>query len=216
MIGMKQKITNPICSFYQGKQEGVKLTDNPGIKDVNQTKPALFIHTIDRNDNIVDLNDAWLRFALENNAPHLTYQAIMGHSLWSFIAGPETHHLYRLLLKQIRQSQQRVVFTHRCDSPTLIRYIQMEIVPTANGVVEFRNQLLLQKHRDPIPLLDPTVQRTSELLKMCSWCNRLLCDQTWLLLEEAINYMGLFGSSQLPQITHGICPACILLFADLS
>jgi hypothetical protein len=182
---------------------------------VNQIKPAPFLHTIDRNDIIVDLNDAWLRFALENGAPHLTYQTVVGRSLWTFIAGPETHHIYRLLLRQIRQSQQRVVFTHRCDSPALIRYVQMEIVPAAKGVVEFKNQLLLEKPRDPIPLLDPTVRRTSELLKMCSWCNRLLCDQVWLPLEEAINYLGLFGSSQLPQITHGICPACALLFEDL-
>lgn len=182
---------------------------------MSQIKPDFFIHTIDRNDIIIDLNDTWLRFALENDAPHLTYQAVVGRSLWAFIAGAETHHIYRLLLKQIRQSQQRVVFTHRCDSPTLIRYIQMEIIPAANGIVEFRNQLLLQKQRDPVPLLDPAVQRTSEMLKMCSWCNRLLCDQMWLLLEEAINYLGLFGASQLPQITHGICPACTLLFEDL-
>jgi len=74
---------------------------------------------------------------------------------------------------------------------------------------------LLKKMRQE-EKLQGLVQRTDELLKMCSWCNRLHCDQDWLPLEEAINYLGLFGSSHLPRITHGICPTCVLLFEELS
>jgi hypothetical protein len=184
-------------------------------KRTSPTSHPTFIHTVDQNDLILDVNDNWLRFAQENEAPHLTRQAVVGRSLWDFIAGPETPHIYQLLMRQVRQGQQRVVFTYRCDSPTLRRYMQMEIVPASRQALEFRNYLLREERRDRVRLLEPTTERNYELLHMCSWCNRVRCDETWLSVEEAVNYLGLFGAPELPQITHGICPDCVLNFKDL-
>jgi hypothetical protein len=184
-------------------------------KRTNPRKHSAFIHTVDQNDLIIDVNDNWLRFAQENEAPHLTRQAVIGHSLWTFIAGLETRHVYRLLMRQVRQNHRRIVFTYRGDSPVLRRYMQMEIVPAADEALEFRNYLLREEHRDHVRLLDPTAERDHELLRMCGWCNRIRCDEIWLSVEEAVNYLGLFGAPQLPQITHGICPDCALNFKDL-
>lgn len=180
------------------------------------TKLPAFIHTVDANDVLTDVNDHWLRFAQQNDAPHLTRQVVIGHSLWDFIAGFETPHLYKLMMQQVRQSQRRLVFTYRCDSPNFRRYMQMEIVPLAHQGLEYRNYLLREEPRDRVRLLDPTIGRNQELLMMCSWCNRVHCDNVWLPVEDAVKTLGLFALSELPQITHGICPDCALSFKNLT
>lgn len=176
----------------------------------------LFSHTVDFHDIIIAVNDNWLRFAQENEAPHLTYEAVIGRLLWDFIAGIETQQIYQLLLRQVRQDQQRVVFTYRCDSPTLRRYLWMEIVPAPNQAVEFRSYLLREEPRHHIRLLEVSVERNVEMLHMCSWCSRVWCNEVWAPVEEAVKFLGLFGPAELPQITHGICPDCSLLFEDLT
>lgn len=176
----------------------------------------LFSHTIDFQDIIIAVNDAWLHFAQENAAPYLTREAVIGCSLWDFIAGLETRQIYQLLMRQVRQSQQRVVFTYRCDSPTIRRYLWMEIVPAPDLAIEYRSYVLREESRHHVRLLDVTAERNVDLLHMCSWCSRVRCDEVWLPVEEAVKILGLFGSAELPQITHGICPDCALLFEDLT
>ncbi len=176
----------------------------------------LFSHTVNFQDVITAVNDAWLSFAQENDAPHLTREAVLGRSLWDFIAGLETQQIYQLLLRQVRQTQERVVFTYRCDSPALRRYLWMEIVPALDQTVEFRSYLLREEPRHHIRLLEVSAERNVDLLHMCSWCSRVWCEDAWLPAEEAVKILGLFGPTQLPQITHGICPNCALLFEDLT
>jgi hypothetical protein len=180
------------------------------------TRHHAAIHTVDQSDLIIDVNDLWLHFAQENEGAHLSYDQVVGRSLWTFIAGAEAPHLYHILMRQVRQSQRRMVFTYRCDSSSVRRYMQMELVPLDEGALQFKNYLLFEEPRDPAQLLDFTGERTDELLRMCSWCSRIECDGTWLPVEEAVLYLGLFGSPHLPQITHGICPNCVSLFERLS
>lgn len=177
-------------------------------------KNPTFMHTVDIHDLLTDVNDQWLGFAQENEAPQLTRQTIIGRSLWNFIAGLETSHIYQLLMRQVRQRQRRLVFTYRCDSPVFRRYMQMEIIPLDHQGIEFRNYLLREERRDRVRLLDPTAGRSQELLLMCSWCNRIFCDDAWRPVEDAVNVLGLFAPPELPQITHGICPDCLLLFEN--
>lgn len=186
---------------------------------VNHTGSAglqLYSHIVDSQDIIIAVNDAWLTFAQENETPQLTRDAVIGRPLWNFIAGMETHQIYQLLMRQVRQSQERIVFTFRCDSPDMRRYLWMEIVPAPDRKIEFRNYLLREEPRRHVRLLDVTAQRNIELLHMCSWCSRVWCDEGWQPVEDAVKILGLFGLTELPQITHGICPDCALLFEELA
>lgn len=184
-------------------------------KRLDSTRPRLFTYIVDKNDVVIHVNANWLRFARENDAPHLTRRTVLGRSLWDFIGGLETRHIYRLLMDHVRQKQRRVVFTYRCDSPTLRRYMYMEIVPAPDLALEFRSYLLRQESREHIRLLDPAIPRNHELVRMCSWCHRVLCEENWLPVEDGIQCLGLFGTSDLPRITHGICFNCMALFKDL-
>lgn len=176
----------------------------------------LYSHIVNSQDIIIAVNDDWLAFAQENEASALTREVVVGQSLWSFIAGLETQQIYQLLMRQVRQSQERVVFTFRCDSPDMRRYLWMEIVPAPAQAIEFRNYLLRVEPRHHIRLLDATAQRNVDLLHMCSWCSRVWCDESWQPVEDAVKILGLFGPTELPQITHGICPDCALLFEELT
>lgn len=42
------------------------------------------VYSLDACDRIVRVNDAWTRFALENDAPELAAQHVLRRSIWDF------------------------------------------------------------------------------------------------------------------------------------
>jgi hypothetical protein len=44
---------------------------------------------------------------------------------------------------------------------------------------------------------------------MCSWCKRVRQEGRWLDLEEGVQELELLSRGPLPEISHGMCPACI-------
>lgn len=131
--------------------------------------------------------------------------------------GKEVIHLFELLLQQARRTQQRMVLPFRCDSPGECRFMQLEIHAYPDQAVGFVSRLLHTQPRAPIRVLGPGGERTQEWLRICSWCNRAQLPQGgWAEIEEVVNHLGLFNESQLPQLTHGLCPTCAVEFrADL-
>jgi hypothetical protein len=96
-----------------------------------------------------------------------------------------------------------VAFNARCDSPSLSRTLAMEIVPCADGGVEFHCTLAsaaLRAH-----------DRTSccDLLRVCAWCYRAHCDGVWRDIEEVVAGEQVLEYARLPIVTHGICDACL-------
>jgi len=57
------------------------------------------VYRIDAADIIEDVNDAWARFAIENDAPSLATEVI-GRSIWDYISGPEVRHIYESVFKR--------------------------------------------------------------------------------------------------------------------
>lgn len=167
-----------------------------------------FIHTVDSSGNIVAVNDAWLEFARENDAPELVREAVVGRPIWDFIEGRETRHISRLLLEKACTSGKSMTIPYRCDSPGIRRFLEMEIAPLKDGTVEFRSRFLKSESRDPVGLLDRRAERTNEFIAICSWCRRIRIDGQWTEVEEAVKRLDLFSSASLPQLTHGICQDC--------
>ena len=52
----------------------------------------IFLWAIDPEDKIIRVNEDWLAFARENEAPHLTPDAVINRPLWDFVSGGETIH----------------------------------------------------------------------------------------------------------------------------
>ncbi|CAG1066523.1 hypothetical protein BAC1_02141 [uncultured bacterium] len=174
----------------------------------------VFIHTVDADENIVNVNGEWVEFARENGAPELASELVVGRAIWEFITGRETRHISRLLLEKARRGGRSISIRYRCDSPELKRFMEMEIVPIESGSVDFRSRILRLEHREPVLLLDPGTPRADEFLTICSWCRRARVASVWVELDEAVKTLDLFSSVSMPQLTHGICQDCARLVAS--
>jgi hypothetical protein len=174
-----------------------------------QLDTRLFIHRIDSENCIIFVNDAWLSFARENNAPQLTSESVLNRPLSSFITDIETRHLYEVVVAKVRTTGAIVKIPFRCDSPDRRRFMELGIFSRSREVLEFRSHMLRQESRDPIDLFTSAAERSEELLTMCSICKKAkMFGERWYEVEEAIDVFDLFGPPKPPLITHGICPAC--------
>ena len=163
---------------------------------------------INDRDEIVRVNDAWTRFALENDAPDLIEDRVLGTSLWQYLSDSTTRLLYLELLRHVRGGH-TVRFPLRCDSPAIRRRLEIALRPGPDDFVQFESVLLDATPRPPQPLWSRSRPPSSELVRACSWCKRLEYGPEWLEVEAAIVPLGLFeDDAPPPEITHGICPDC--------
>jgi len=110
----------------------------------------------------------------------------------------------------VRRHGEQLSFRFRCDSPTMRRYLRMEILPIADGGLEFHSRI---EKEEPQPrvlrILDPQAPRNGESsVRMCAWCKKIADGENWFEPHEALERMRLFDAPTMPQITHGMCKEC--------
>jgi len=172
-------------------------------------KESMYIHRIDSAHRIVFVNQAWVDFASANDADHLRADKVLGTSLWDYISDLETIFLYKTILGRATEEGRTLRFPFRCDSPDVIRHMEMRVSRLPDASYEFVSLSLREETRTSLQLLCPSIQRSDELIRMCSWCKKIdLSDNRWVEVEEAVRLLGLFTVQPLPQITHGACPEC--------
>jgi hypothetical protein len=161
---------------------------------------------IDDQDRLIQLDEGFYRFAEENGWNGA--DSSLGRSLWDFVAGEDVRRLQKLLLRRIRDGVRGVELTCRCDGPEVWREMDIRIAATSSGRgVLFAARVLSEEDREePQPLLDPDSLRSEERLPMCAWCDRFEVDGEWVEVEEAARRLELFRRSELPSLTHTICP----------
>ena len=158
------------------------------------------IYRVDHQDQLVHADGAFHRFADAAGVPDLAEQWY-GRSLWHSIGDDELRAVFVALVARARSGRTVEVST-RCDSPSLIRSVAMEIVPLADGGVEFRCRLGRAR------LLTPAEPCGSELLRVCAWCYR--ADRGgWRDIEEVVADEKLLERPTVPVVTHGICDGCL-------
>lgn len=169
---------------------------------------AALSYAIDEHDHLIKVDDGYYRFAEENGWPEVGTS--LGRSLWDFVAGHEMRTLQRLLIRRVRDEVGDVNLPFRCDGPAVRREMNIRIVARPGGrVVLFSARLRSEQARDlPQLLLDPRTPRSDETLEMCGWCDRFMVAGEWVEVEEAARRLDLFNRSELPVISHGICPDC--------
>lgn len=166
-------------------------------------------YELDAQDCLVAVDGAWDRFAVENDAPGAAAAAVVGRPLWDFVSGVETVHLLRRIIHSARVSGRAVEAPFRCDGPGLERHMHFRAEVVDGGGVRVITQLLRE-----VPLEAPAAAAapaaSDELLRMCSWCNRILVnDGRWIEPAEAVARLGLFTGAGVPPITHGMCAGCL-------
>lgn len=169
--------------------------------------PADVVYSVDSQDRLTAVNAEWDRFAVANGSPGLRSQEVLSRSLWDFVAGGSTRHIYTVVLAQAR-SGRRLRFPFRCDAPDLRRFLEMDAAGAGDAAVEFRVRTVKTEPREAVALLDPSRARAGPPLRMCGWCKKVAVDEIHVEVEEAIACLDLFDGAPLPPVSHGICPAC--------
>ena len=168
---------------------------------------ACISYRIDAEDNLVETGGAWDSFGSENDAAELC-QLRTPVSLWSFIEGEATMHLYQLMLNKVRDNHVPLTVPYRCDAPGLRRFTMLTLAPAEGGHVDFLSRMLRCEVRSDVELLVPQTQRGPSFITMCSFCKRVDCDENWLEVESAIALFRSLEQANPPLISHGACPDC--------
>lgn len=172
-----------------------------------ESSPVCYL--LDRNDLILEVNDAWAEFAVANNGTGLLPPAIIGRSVWDFVHDPVTTLIYRGLHERIRSGHGPARFAFRCDSPSVRRLLEMTMTLGADGSLACVVGTRAIQHRPSQSILDQDDPGTGQILRICSWCKRMPDGEgEWVEIEEALARLDLLAG-QVPQaVTHGICDAC--------
>ncbi|REK11903.1 MAG: hypothetical protein DWQ37_12840 [Planctomycetota bacterium] len=168
-----------------------------------------FEYSLDRGDRIATVGDPWRAFARENGAPELDGDAVLGNSVFDYIADEPTRSFYQRVFEQVRATDRPVVVPFRCDSPTLRRFMRMEVrhlPPCGIGLKSILERV------EPCPrqtLLDAELPTSESAITMCSCCKRVLIEPVgWLAMEDAARQPALVGTDTRPQTRYALCPSC--------
>ncbi len=174
-------------------------------------------YSVDQQDRLTSVDDAWLAFAQTNDAPCISRDSVIGRPLFDFIDGQESREIYRELLSIVRHTGKRPSIPFRCDSPDKRRYMELHMTRQPGDHVEFEGKLIHEERRPRAELLD-TNRPTSEYeLTICSWCKRFGVDDGWLEVEEAMRELDLFGWAVMPRLRNDVCDRCsVMLQREIS
>ena len=171
--------------------------------------PSL-VYRIDAKNRITWVNAAWSEFARANHGEAVMPENVLGQDLFSSITGPALRQIYRSIIERVRTGAV-VNFTYCCDAPDKRRTFDMEVHLLPDGGQEFISTLKLEVVRPSVVVLEPGGVRSKQLIRVCSWCQKVaMPDGRWLPVEEAVAELRLMEALQLPGISHGICPPCRL------
>jgi hypothetical protein len=165
------------------------------------------VYSLDERDRIVRVNEAWTRFALENDAPELAAKQVLRRSIWDFLGDSTTRQIYATLVSRVRQGR-TACFSLRCDSPTLRRHLKMVVTPADRNYVDFRSVVVAVESRPIQRIWDRRTIRSGRLLRACAWCKKVDVGGEWMDIEAALEPLRIFELDRLPAVTHGICEAC--------
>ena len=170
-------------------------------------------YSIDAEDRICAVNDAWRGFALANEGGADLADRVVGTQLWSLVSTDSVSAIYRQLVARARKGQ-LVQFYYRCDAPTLRRTFKMRMEAGPRGAVQFMSELISVETRPVVSLLERSSERNAQYVCVCAWCQRVeVSPGEWVAVEEAVNRLGLLNSLRLPALTHGMCATCGIKFS---
>jgi hypothetical protein len=168
----------------------------------------MLAYEIGTDDRVRSVSDGWTAFARTNGAGQLTAEAVVGQPLLGFVSGPETRHMYEIILDRVRRTQRLMRIPYRCDSPSIRRFMELSITPAQDGGIRFESRTVREESRQALSILNAAAAPSEEFVVVCSWCKRFRALESWLEVEDAIRRGGLFEADRMPQLTHGMCSDC--------
>jgi hypothetical protein len=183
-------------------------------------------YVIDPADRVVAVDDGWIAFANENDAPDLP-ERVIGVSLWTFIANDTVRELYSTLFRRIRAAGRDITISFRCDSPSVRRYMKLSIGRGAGppGTLLCRATLLrVERQSVPFHVVTPSLWSTAPppweesdgvVMNGCSWCRRVNANG-WREIDDALMRLPTLFSEPVGLRTTGVCPTCARMMSSAS
>ncbi len=183
---------------------------------VQNSKDGIFVYRINKENIVTYVSDNWLSFAQENHGGEKCHpDFVRGQSLWDFIADHETRYIYENIIQKVRESKHCIKIPFRCDSPDKRRFLELSIIPLEGEEIEFQSKIIKIEEREGINFLRNDIARSGEFLRMCSFCKKMaISKEEWVELEIAVAVLKLFENTQLPKISHGVCPSCYKAYME--
>jgi len=171
-----------------------------------------FNYSIGRFDLIEWVDDAWLRFAQLSGATGLTRAAVIGTSIWDFVSGAKTQSLYRAIFSQVRFEYGEIKIPFRCDSPHLLRFMELDVKASSRFQIQLCGKLLWKEKRRPALTENNRVTHLEPGFEMCSLCKRVHAFGQWIEPEVAAQKFDVFNATYEQKVLHSVCDLCIAQF----
>lgn len=161
-------------------------------------------YVIDADLRLVYVNDAYLRFGVENGTPDIAETFGPGCSILDAISGPQKSY-YEHFLRTALSADSPQALDYECSSPDQYREFHMVLYPLHNQAGLLADHALNRSgthSRVAIPF-DPSWYRDANgIIHQCGHCRRVRHTQTnaydWC--PEALN---------VGPVSHGLCASCL-------
>lgn len=173
---------------------------------LNEATPCLY--AIDPHDRIVSVGANWSRFALENDAPELVEERVVGQPIWRYISGVQTRNLYLDLFRRLRRNPAEMLVPFRCDSPRVIREMTLLVSSSVDGTIRFEGRVHRVTEREEVTALSRFARRTEDTLEICAVCRRLSVEDIWMEATADRARERLFHPDRSPGLDETVCPDC--------
>ncbi len=148
--------------------------------------------TLDRDDHITWVNEAWARFARENGGASLLARYGVGASYLDGIRGPLAE-VFARAFASVRTRGEPWEFEYESSSPEAARRHRVRVLP-ASG------ELLLVEHH---PVDGEALGEGGEVVVQCSDCGKVRrAGAGWRWLPSGA------GMTAARAVSHGLCAAC--------
>ncbi len=175
-----------------------------------------YTYRIDGLDRITDVSPAWLLFAKKNDAAELDESRVIGREIWEFIVGDEVRRVYKEIFRSLRESNKELIVPFRCDSPGIMRHMELHMRSAPANAIEFTGKLDTSLRRRPVSLFDVHASRSEDSIPICSFCRRLKITREWVPAAAAVTRKRWFGNRPVPKLNESLCRDCMgSLYANL-
>ena len=164
------------------------------------------IYRIDTGDRITFINSGWMHFAITNGLNPEQSKSVIGNRMWAYISDLTVRHFYKILMDKVRKTGKCIAVPFRCDSPDMLRLMEMKITKLGDGALEFQNILIRQRRRKKPAFAQTTPKQKMPL--MCLGCDKVKVTN-WIEPDLAVRQMKIFEKTIAPLVSHDVCPQCL-------
>ena len=163
-------------------------------------------YKIDKQNVIVEIFDDWVNAAKIGKADYLIdTQNVLGTKIFSYVMGDSTRMYYDVIFQKCRLLNKTHFIDYRCDSPTHMRYMQMQIVPQQFKSLYLYNFLLKEEPFQKKISITDSSNSNGGLISRCSICNSLKfhINGDWIPPESIDS-----KEEEDFLVIHTVCPRC--------